>query len=174
MAAMSLAMVFVGGNLIVSCRKTGATQAGDSAKAPAFTISPTATASICGKLDDHLVHVPPSYTCGSGSCAINPFPPPSKGGSYVDPQFGCTVKRLTDAVGDGLGTAAHHDYSTITPINANDTYVMINLENGSKEIVDTSGGVIVSVTNMPQSTSQQLPWDRRADSPSRRAPTREC
>jgi hypothetical protein len=69
------------------------------------------------------------------------------------------VTRLTDAKGDGLGAAAHHNYGTITPINADDTYVMINLENGTKEIVDTSGGVIVPVANMPSSSSQQLPWD---------------
>jgi len=114
---------------------------------------------ICGQQDDGLIHLPPSYSCGLLPCGNNPFPPPAKGASYVDPQYGCTVERLTDAVGDRLGTAAHHNYGTVNAINANDAYVMINLEDGSKEIVDTTGAVIVPVANMPQDNAQQVPWD---------------
>ena len=119
----------------------------------------TATLASCGKPDDGLVHTPPSYSCGSGSCAISSFPPPAKGSNYVDPEYGCTVRRLTDVVRDHLGAAAHHQYGTITPINADDTYVMILLENGSMEVVDTSGGVIVPVANMPGTSSGNVPWD---------------
>lgn len=114
---------------------------------------------ICGQPDDGLIHLPPKYSCSTLPCASNPFPPPAKGASYVDPQYGCTVERLTDAVGDRLGVAAHHQYGTITPINANDTYVMILLENGSLEIVDTSGNVIVPVANVPGTNSGNVPWD---------------
>jgi hypothetical protein len=77
----------------------------------------------------------------------------------VDPQYGCTVKRLTDARGDGFGTAAHHNYGTVSAMNADDSLVLINFENGSKEIIDISGGVVVPVGNMPNANSQQLPWD---------------
>jgi hypothetical protein len=89
----------------------------------------------------------------------NPFPPPAKGASYADPVYGCSVTRLTDAVHDGLGAAAHHQYGTITPINANDTYVNVLLGNGSMEIVDTSGGVIVPVANFVNTSSGNVPWD---------------
>src|SRR5215472_2761002 len=114
---------------------------------------------ICGKLDDGLVHLPPSYSCSSPPCATNPFPPPAKGASYADPQYACAVTRLTDAVGDHMGAAAHHQYGTITPINADDTRVMVLLENGSFEIVDASGGVVVPVANMPGTNTGNVPWD---------------
>ena len=114
---------------------------------------------ICGSLDDGLLHLPLNYTCGLGLCSINPFPPPAKGSSFTDPQYGCRVTRLTDAVGDKLGAAAHHNYGTITPVNANDTLVSIVLENGSQEIVDMAGGVVVPVANMPSTNSPQVPWD---------------
>jgi HYDIN/CFA65/VesB family protein len=106
---------------------------------------------LCGQLDDGLIHTPPNYT--------TPLAPPAKGASYVDPQYGCTITRLTNAVADNLGAAAHHDYGTITPVNANDTYVMILLENGSLEIVDTTGNVIVPAANMPGTSSANVPWD---------------
>jgi hypothetical protein len=115
--------------------------------------------SVCGKLDDGLVHVPPNYSCGSPPCATNPFPPPAKGTSYTDPQYGCSVTRLTDVVADHLGVAAHHEYGTITPINADDTDVMILLEDGSLQIVDTTGGVVVPVANMPGTNTGNVPWD---------------
>jgi hypothetical protein len=119
-----------------------------------------ASAALCGTADDGLAHTPPNYSCSSPPCTTNPFPPPAKGSTngYVDPQYGCTVERLTDAVKDSL-PAAHHQYSTITPINANDTYVMILLEDGSMEIVDTSGNVIVPVANMHATNSGNVPWD---------------
>ncbi len=123
------------------------------------TAATPAPGTICGKQDDGLIHPPPSYSCALASCGANPFPPPAKGASYADPQYGCTIQRLTDAVSDHLGVAAHHNYGTVNPINANDSYVMINLEDGSKEIVDTSGGVVVPVANMPQDNAQQVPWD---------------
>lgn len=104
----------------------------------------------CGQTDDGLIHIPPNYSSLS---------PPLLGASLTDPQYGCSITRLTDAVGQNLGSAAHHQYGTITPINANDTYVMINLESGVKEIVDTSGNLIVPVSNMPLTNSGNLPWD---------------
>lgn len=60
---------------------------------------------------------------------------------------------------DNLGTAAHHQYGTINPVNATDTYVMVLLENGNNEIVDTSGNVIVPASNMPGTNTGDLPWD---------------
>lgn len=118
-----------------------------------------ASGNICGKTDDKLIHLPPAYSCLLAPCLTSPFPPPARGGSYADPQYGCSVTRLTDAVADRLTAAAHHNYSTVTPVNASDSLVMINLENGSKEIVDLAGNVVVPTTSMPFTNSQQLPWD---------------
>ena len=69
------------------------------------------------------------------------------------------MTRLTDVVGDSIGLAAHHQYGTITPVNANDTYVMILLEDGNQEIIDTSGNVIVPVANFPGTNTNDVPWD---------------
>ena len=126
---------------------------------PTPSATPVPNGTICGVTDDGRPHLPLSYTCSSASCGSNPFPPPAKGSSYSDPEYGCGVRRLTDAVGDRLGTAAHHNYGTVNPMNANDTYVMINLEDGSKEIIDTLGEVVVAPGNMPPANSQQVPWD---------------
>ena len=149
--AFSGSLVF---NTNASPATSTVTQSGTGVTSPPGT--------ICGKLDDGLVHLPPSYSCSSPPCATNPFPPPAKGASYADPQYACAVTRLTDAVGDHLGAAAHHQYGTITPINADDTNVMVLLENGSFEIVDASGGVVVPVANMPATNTGNVPWDTSA------------
>jgi hypothetical protein len=129
----------------------------------------TAQTQPCGTPNDKAIHTPPSYTCGTPPCASNPFPPPVKGSPYVDPvqdpahpinpQNRCVITRLTDAAGDNLGAAVHHQYGTINPINATDTYVMLLLEDGNTEIVDTSGNVIVPVSNMPGTNTRDMPWD---------------
>jgi hypothetical protein len=104
---------------------------------------------ICGKLNDGLIHVPLNY---------NSFSPPAKGQSYVDPQYGCTVVRLTGGVSE-FGVAAHHYYGTLSSFSADDSKIMLFLDNGSPAIVDTSGNVVVSVNNMPASNTNNYPWD---------------
>lgn len=123
-------------------------------------IMANAQAPACGSsLNDTAIHIPTNYSCSSPPCTSNPFPPPAKGSGYQDPQYGCTITRLTDAHGDGLGVAAHHQYSTINPVNADDTLVMVLLEDGSKEVVDPSGNVIVPIVQMPDTNSGNVPWD---------------
>jgi hypothetical protein len=104
---------------------------------------------ICGKLDDGLIHIPVNY---------NLFSPPAKGQSYVDPQYGCTVVRLTGGVSE-FGVAAHHYYGTLTSFSADDSKIMLFLDNGSPAIVDTSGNVVVPVNNMPAANTNNYPWD---------------
>jgi hypothetical protein len=104
---------------------------------------------ICGKLSDGLIHIPLNY---------NLFSPPAKGQSYVDPQYGCTVVRLTGGVSE-FGVAAHHYYGTLTSFSADDSKIMLFLDNGSPAIVDTSGNVVVPVNNMPAANTNNYPWD---------------
>ncbi len=111
------------------------------------TSSPSTT--ICGQLGDQSVHIPPNY---------NLFVPPIKGGSYVDPQYGCTVVRLTGGPSE-FGVPAHHYYGTLSSFSADDSKIMLFLDNGSPAIVDTSGNVVVSASNMPASNTNNYPWD---------------
>src|SRR5262245_16161184 len=73
---------------------------------------------LCGTRDDGLAHVPPRF---------NDFMPPNQGESYIDPQYGCTVVRLTDAKSQ-FRLSVHHQYSTISAVNQNDTRVMLITE----------------------------------------------
>jgi hypothetical protein len=119
------------------------------AQSPSFSTSASAVPA-CGQLDDGLVHVPPSY---------NSFTPPAEGQGYVDPQYGCTVTRLTDSTHDSPIVPRHHYYSTLTPFNANSSEVMVFLDNGSNEIRDIRGNIVVPVANMPGSNTGVEPWD---------------
>jgi len=110
---------------------------------------PVSTGTPCGQLGDGLIHLPPNY---------NSFSPPARGQSYVDPQYGCTVVRLTQGISQ-FGVPAHHYYSTITPFNADDSRIMLYLDNGSPAIVDLTGNVVVPAGNIPGSNTNNHPWD---------------
>jgi hypothetical protein len=102
-----------------------------------------------------LIHIPPNWST---------FTPPTEGQSYVDPVFGCTVKRLTDSsIDETDGAGAHlgftHAYSTLTPINATDTMLLINASDGSMRIKDTNGNVVVPRASMPNGNNGDPVWD---------------
>jgi len=103
----------------------------------------------CGKVNDSNVYTPPNY---------DTFTPPAAGGSYVDPVFGCTVTRITDAAGQFGWQNANHWYSTSAPINANDTYVMVT-DGSNRAVVDIHGNIIVPPANFPSTTYKIFPWD---------------
>jgi hypothetical protein len=106
----------------------------------------------CGKLNDTNVYTPPTY---------DTFTPPAKGQSYIDPVFGCTITRITDAAANGWVAAAHF-YSLETPFNADDSYVFVfnGFTGGSPTIVDLSGNTVVPTSNMPGFNSAVgLVWD---------------
>ena len=107
-------------------------------------------APLCGQPNDGQIHPPTNYTS---------FTPPPKGGTYVDPDFGCTVKRVSDAVTDfGQNTGVHHGYSLLSPFNANDTLLSLYVENGPGwYIADMNGSVVVPPANMVGHKSVQ--WD---------------
>jgi hypothetical protein len=104
----------------------------------------------CGKRDDGLTHVPPAY---------DSFIPPERGNSYFDPQYGCSIIRLTDAKAQ-FHLAIHHQYSSINPMNQDDTLVMLATEWGQGVVVDTTGHVVVSPQDFPAINTSNVPWAR--------------
>jgi hypothetical protein len=74
-------------------------------------------------LIDNLVHTPPDYVT---------LVPPAPGNSYVDPVFGTTIKRLSDArqtvdaaAGSGVLEFITNEYSTMSPFNSNATQLLL-------------------------------------------------
>jgi len=107
----------------------------------------------CGKLNDGLVHLPTNY---------DTFTPPAAGQSYVDPVYGCTVKRLTNGSAETLGDGTHpglmNFYSTLTAINAGDTTFFAVATDGNWSIRDTSGNIVVPTSNVPGFSGHPV-WD---------------
>jgi hypothetical protein len=120
---------------------------------------PPAGSPTCGKSGDATNHIPADWTT---------FVPPAKGQSYVDPTFGCTVTRITDASSqDWSGSfylPLNMGYATVSPFNANDTYLM--LSDGWRRffVSDLAGNVVVPMSNMPAMNNTWVLWD--ASSPS--------
>jgi hypothetical protein len=99
----------------------------------------------CKGLTDTAIHAPP--TAGAfGYAPPGSFMPgnagfPARGGSYVDPVFGCTVRRLTDVL-PGWGSSLI--YSKNGFWNANGSrYASNPNEHGEVDIVDGETGDVV-------------------------------
>lgn len=97
------------------------------------------------QLTDSGVHAPPT----TGTYGYNTFKPgaagfPAAGGSYVDPVFGGTVRRLTNTL--STGTTQDDLYSRHW-VNADGTLAMHHNVNGN-QIVNTRTGAFV-YTNQP-------------------------
>ena len=103
---------------------------------------------LCGIADDGLAHPPPRF---------NDFTPPKRGEGYADPQYGCLVVRLTDAKSQ-FKLAVHHEYSTISAVNQDDSRVMLITEWGQGTIVDMAGNVIVGPHDFPAINTGNVPW----------------
>lgn len=108
----------------------------------------------CGKPDDKQVHIPPAW---------DTFTPPSLAKSYIDPAFGCSVKRLTDSsrdetAWDGKHVAFMNYYSTLTSINAGDSMLFVVSDDGNWRIRNVNGGVVVPVAKMPGFSGHPV-WD---------------
>jgi len=103
---------------------------------------------VCGQPNDGLIHIPPNWTT---------FMPPSRGDNYVDPVFGCTIVRLTDA--SQAGTAQHHYYATLTPMSADDSKILIMNEGGAWFVTDLVGNIVVPIANMPANNAGTILWD---------------
>ncbi len=112
-------------------------------------------APICGHSGDTLVRVPPNWTT---------FTPPDAGTTYVDPVFGCTLKRLTNSsleetLPDGTHPSLMNYYSTFSPINATDTMLLVFSNNGAWRLKDTDGKTVVPAANMPPMNNGHPIWD---------------
>jgi len=111
-------------------------------------------APTCGKSGDSSNHVPTDWSS---------FVPPAKGQSYVDVTFGCTVTRLTDASSEvwsgsfylplGMG------YATVSPFNADDSYLMLGDGWGRRLVTDLTGNVVVPIGNVPGGNDGWYLWD---------------
>jgi hypothetical protein len=128
---------------------TGCSGRSIQAEAPGARSNSTADAP-CGSRDDGVAHIPPHF---------NDFAPPAKGGSYTDPQYGCTVVRLTDAKLQ-FHVAVHHQYSTISAVNQDATRIMLITESGQGVIVDMGGNVVVGPRDFPAINAGNVPWAR--------------
>lgn len=89
----------------------------------------------CGLIDDGRIHIPLKYSA---------FAPPPKSQSYMDDMGGCRITRISDARAD-FGTQVVHEYSNMSAINSNDSYVALwNVNAGGVYIVDTQGKTILA------------------------------
>lgn len=142
--------------LVTSCLRTTWSRAFSShKKADNADMASDAQAPLCGQPSDGKVHLPPDWTS---------FVPPAKGQSYVDPVFGCPVKRLTDSgkeetLPDGKHPSFMHYYSTLSPMNASDTMLMISSDTGAWRVKDTNGNFVVAADKMPAMNNGHPVWD---------------
>jgi len=140
--------------LIGACSYQRSSRNPDSADPPHTTLSNLEGAPICGKLDDRQVHLPPNWDALT-------IPPGFQ--SYVDPVFGCAVKRLTDSSRDETTWDRKHlafmnYYSTLTAINASDTMLFVVSNDGSWRIKNLNGELVIPAGKMPALSGHPV-WD---------------
>jgi hypothetical protein len=82
------------------------------------------------------------------------FTPPPVGGSYVDANFGASVKVVTSP-------GVYHTYSANNPLSAGNKYVMTYLTNGSFDVVLAATGAIAFHS---VNANQDFFWDSYDDS----------
>jgi len=151
-------------NLVIICGLLGA-----------LTVYAVAQNPSCGALNDTAVHTPQSYTCSAGSGCMQPggsgsppplVPPSAVNSTITDPQYGCTIKRMTTFGEQQSGQASHNYYSTFTSVSANDDFLMIFQDNAAAYIISVAdGSLVVPIGNMPSSNNSYVstnvrPWDR--------------
>ncbi len=148
-----LVSIVIGGLVAASLTIRGKPGASAGAVPPSETtaIPPP----VCGRPNDGQVHIPPDWTS---------FSPPATGESYVDPVFGCKVRRLTNSsveetLPDGKRLSFMHYYSTFSPINATDTMVLIYSSNGAWRIKGIDGNVVIAAGKMPTMNNGHPVWD---------------
>jgi hypothetical protein len=107
-------------------------------------------------LTDKAVYSPPDY---------NSFMPPGVGGSYADPVFGSTIKRISNALGtpnaDGGGnlTWITDEYSTMSPFNSDNSRIL--LVHQSYFALYDGAGVYLRDLPLEISASSEPRWSRK-------------
>lgn len=92
----------------------------------------------CGLPDDKAIRVPPHYTS---------LKPPARGQTFADPLFGCSITRLSDGVAQ-FDTAVHHEYASMSPLNSDNSRILLLTETGAFFVVDRQGDVVVSPSEL--------------------------
>ena len=101
-----------------------------------------------GLLDDKRPHLAPNY---------RDFAPPAVGESYTDPVFGTKITRLSNGPAQ-LNDSVHHEYSSMTPFNADNTRILLQTENHGWIVVDLRGKFIVSSADLSRYSISEPRW----------------
>jgi WD40 repeat protein len=104
---------------------------------------------------DSQTHAPPSY---------DTFVPPAIGGSYTDPAFATSIKRLSDSMnmtdnaGRGGLTSVSTEYSTASPFNSDGSRLILQ-HNSYFGLYDGNGGYLGDLP-FAVNTSTEPRWSR--------------
>ncbi len=125
--------------------------AGNQATSGNYTFTTTGTVAsggAAGMLDDKRPYLPPSYTS---------FAMPALGGSYTDPVYGTNITRLTNGPAQ-FNDSVHHEYSSMTPFNADNTRILLQTEARGWVVMDLRGNVIVSHNDLESYSVSEPRW----------------
>jgi len=111
-----------------------------------YLSGPKGCTSADGYPDPAICTVPDEKPPGS-------FAAPAAGASYVDPNFGGTVKALT-------GQGMYHTYSANNPLSANNKYLMSYRADGNFDVIDVAASK-TAFTKVP--ANQNFFWDSNND-----------
>lgn len=106
----------------------------------------------CGVVDDASILAPKDYQS---------FVPPAAGGSWVD-SYGCTVHRLSNSAKLPHEWVMHHEYSTWSPMNLDNTKLLTILSMGGYEVLDLSGKTLIDWSTLKLASTEEARWSRRA------------
>jgi len=104
------------------------------------------------------LEVPPNY---------NTFVPPSVGGTYVDPVFGSTIKRISNALSTpnadvgGLLTWIENEYATMSPFNSDNSRIIL-VHQSYFGLYDGSGTYLHDLP-LEIGASSEPRWSRKDD-----------
>ncbi|MGH9804347.1 MAG: choice-of-anchor D domain-containing protein [Candidatus Acidiferrales bacterium] len=103
---------------------------------------------LCGLLDTGLIQVPLDYIS---------LAPPALGQSIVDAAFGCRITRLSNSAAQ-FGVDVHHEYSSMSPFNSNNTRILLLTNQGAFYVVDSNGNIIVAPGSLGVSGLNEPRW----------------
>ncbi len=101
--------------------------------------------------DDGLVHLPPEY---------NTFVPPPLGITFTDLAYGTKIYRMSKGL-DQFNSSAHHEYSTMSPFNKNNTLVLLLNDKNGFYMTDRFGEIIFSTETLGIGGLAEPRWSPR-------------
>jgi hypothetical protein len=99
----------------------------------------------------------PAFCTAPGELPLGTFPIPPINGLYIDPNFGASVRLLTDGSTDSV-----HQYSTPSAFSATGKYVLLSQLNGDLRIVETATAKLVADVSTVTDLSSAL-WSPTDD-----------